>query len=627
MDIFRLAVAFAVAALSMVFGMVANMSQLQGSARLVVHCALAASAVAVFLLAGLPILRSAVAALRERRIVIEQLFLLGIAGAFVASVQSTITGYGHVYYEVVAILVAVYTLGKLVGARRRSAAIEAARSLGSQFDVCERLRDDGQTETVRARDIVAGDRLIVRAGGAIPVDGIVLEGVGFVRETALTGEPFPVVKRPGDAVLAGCYSVDGVFVARSTVTGNARRLDDLIERVRIAQDRPSDLQHEADRIVAWFLPAVLAVSAATFVFWAWRDGWVVGLFNALAVVIVACPCSMGLATPVGIWSALGALASRGLIPKDSNLVERLATVDTAVFDKTGTLGEEELERVDFVCAPGEDRQGLLSAVASLEASSNHPVARAFRVAGAEPAKSSSAPGAGIEGSVRGSIFRVGNQGVIPVGQEASARALVDELKCDSSHVIYVVRDGEVAGVAALREKLRDSAREAIAEILEMGLRCEVMTGDRAEAAALHGLPDVRAGLTPIAKAELVAALKSEGRRVLFVGDGINDAPAMAESDVAFAVAGGSALARESSAAEISDLRVVPFAVKRCREAVRVIRGNLVFSACYNAVGIALAAAGILHPVVAALLMLTSSFVVTWRALSGKKSAPAEADSR
>jgi len=610
---FRLAVAGLVAGQSMVLGLAVNISPPAGTVSLVLHGLLALSAVAVFLLAGLPIWHAAVAALRRGRIVLEQLFLVGIAGAFGASVHSTLTGFGHVYYEVVAILVTIYTFGKLIGEKRRSAALEAARSLGEEFDMCERLAPGGLTELVRARDITAGDRIVVRVGGAIPVDGKILEGVGFVQETALTGEPFPSVKRPGDTVLAGCFSVDGVFTVRSSVTGNARRLDALIASVRAAQERPSDLQREADRIVAWFLPSVLAISAATFAFWTWRESWIAGLFNALAVVVVACPCSMGLATPVGIWSALGALATRGIIPRDSNLVERLARTDTVVFDKTGTLGEEELERVDFVHAAGEDRPALLHGIASLEASSNHPVARAFRMAGAEPAPSSAIPGAGIEGAVDGSLLRVGNFEIVPAAEQAAARSLAAGLKGASSHLVYVVRNSRIAGVALLREKLRDSAQETIRDIGSLGIQCEVMTGDRAEAAAVHDLPNVRAGLTPDDKAGLVASLKAQGRRVLFVGDGINDAPAMAESDAAFSIGTGSALARDTASAGISDLQAVPFAIARCRQAVHAIRSNLIFAAAYNVIGILLAATGLLHPVAAALLMLTSSFFVTWRA--------------
>lgn len=615
----RLAVAGLIAGQSMIFGLAVSISPPTGPARWILHGVLALSAVVVFLLAGLPVLREAWAAARRGRIVIEQLFLAGIAGAFGASVHSTLTGYGHIYYEVVAILVAVYTFGKLLGEKRRRAALEAARALGLEFEMCERLDPDGRSSALPAADLVAGDRVLVRAGAAIPCDGLIEAGTAFVRETALTGEPFPVVRRPGDAVMAGSYSVDGFLTVRATVSGRERRLDGLLEKVRAAQEKPSDLQREADRLVAWFLPAVLLIAGATFAFWTWRENWVAGLFNSLAVILVACPCSMGLATPVGIWSALAALASRGIVPRDANLVERLARADTVVFDKTGTLGEEELERVDFVTAADEDRAALLADVAALEVSSNHPVARAFRQTGVPAAHAVALPGAGVEGVVRGRVLRVGNFSVVPDQEREAAGTLAGELRGGDggSHRVYVVVDGRLSGVALLRERLRPSAGAVLDELGALGLDCEVLTGDRAEAAAVHGLPNVRAGLSPDDKAARVAELHAAGKRVLFVGDGVNDAPAMAEADVSLAMGSGSALARESATAELSsvDLTAVTFAIERCRRTLGAIRGNLRFAAAYNVIGMSLAATGILHPVAAALLMLVSSFSVTWRALS------------
>jgi Cu2+-exporting ATPase/Cu+-exporting ATPase len=613
----RLAIAALVAGQSMIFSLAVNLSPPDPSSRWVIHGVLAASAVAVFLLAGLPILREAWDAARHGRIVIDQLFLAGIAAAFGVSVHSTLTGYGSIYYEVVAILVAISMFGKLVGERRRQAALEAAKALGREFETCERLTCCGSTETVNASTIEAGDRLVVRAGSPVPADGIVLEGTAFVRETALTGEPFPVVKRTGDRVFAGGYSLDGMLTIEATVAGNERRLDGILDTVREAQSRPSRLQREADSLVAWFLPSVLTVSAATFAFWTWRESWIVGVFNGLAVVLVACPCSMGLATPVGIWSALAALAKRGIVPRDGDLVEKLSQVDTVVFDKTGTLGEEELERVDFVEAPGIDRQRLLNAVARLEASSTHPVARAFRMAGAMPVPVNLLVGAGLEGVVDGVSYRIGNQSLLSTSQQPLADSLASTLKGEAAHLVYIIADGSIAGIAALREKLREGALTTLEELGRLGLLCEIMTGDRPEAAAAHGLPNVHAGLAPADKTRLVKNLESSGRRVLFVGDGVNDAPAMSEASAALAIGSGSALARETATGEVasSDLSAVPFAVARCRKAVQAIHTNIRIAAFYNIIGISLAACGIIHPVLAAVLMLVSSFTVTWRALA------------
>lgn len=601
----------------MIFSLAVNLSPPDSSSRLVIHCVLGASSVLVFLLAGLPILREAWEAALRGRIVIDQLFLAGIAAAFGISVHSTLTGYGSIYYEVVAILVAISMFGKLVGKRRRQAALEAAKALGREFETCERLTCGGGTETVNASSIEAGDRLLVRPGAPVPADAIVLEGTAFVCETALTGEPFPVVKRPGDTVLAGGYSLDGVLTIEASSAGNDRRLDGILAIVRDAQARPSRLQREADRLVTWFLPTVLAVSTATFAFWTWKESWVVGVFNSLAVVLVACPCSMGLATPVGIWSALATLAKRGIVPRDGDLVEKLSRIDTVVFDKTGTLGEEELERVDFIEAPGINRSALLKAVARLEASSTHPVARAFRMPGIEPVPVTLLAGAGLEGAVDDTSYRVGNQSLLPADQRQFAENLESSLKGEAAHLVYIVSNGALVGIAALREKLRKGAKSTLEELAQLGIRCEIMTGDRPEAAAAHGLPNVHAGLAPADKTRLVRDLEATGRKVLFVGDGVNDAPAMSEATAALAIGSGSALARETATGELasSDLSAVPFAITRCRQAVDAIHTNIRIAACYNIVGISLAAFGIIHPVLAAVLMLVSSFTVTWRALA------------
>jgi heavy metal translocating P-type ATPase len=595
-----MAFAALVAGQSMILGLAVNLSPPAPAVRTTLHAALAASAVVAFLLVGLPLARTALGAAARGRIVFEQLFLVGILGAFGASVVSSLTGAGHVYYEVVAILLAIYTFGRVIGDRRRAAALDSARALGEEFDTCERVEADGSIASVAVREIRADDIVLVPAGAGVPIDGEVVEGEAFVNEAALTGEPFPVSKRAGDPVLAGSHSVDGALRVRATVAGDARRLDATLARVRAAQAQPSHLEREADRIVAWFLPTVLAVAAGTFWFWTARAGWTTGLFNALAVVLVACPCSMGLATPIGVWSALADLARRGLVANTSDLVERLAAVRLAVFDKTGTLSDGQLEIEDCACVPDVDRGTLLAEIAAVEAASGHPIARAFRRhASALRAENVRViPGVGIEGSVNGALLRIGRDASLP---PSSLQALL------------VLRDGVPVATITLRERLRDSAREVISELETMGVECAVLTGDREESAAAHGLANVHAGLSPVEKAELLRALAGR-HRALFVGDGVNDGPALAEAHASLSLADGSGVARDVAMGEVRDLRAIPFALARCRAAVDAIRRNLLFAATYNLVGISLAAAGVLHPVAAALLMLASSFTVSWSAL-------------
>ncbi|HVE15217.1 MAG TPA: heavy metal translocating P-type ATPase [Chthoniobacterales bacterium] len=586
----------------MIFSLAVNLSPPDGYARMILHTALAVSAMVVFLLVGLPLWHAAMGAARRGRITFEQLFLAGIFGAFAASVQSSLTGTGHVYYEIVSILLAIYTFGRILGERRRHAAMDAARAFGQEFDLAERVSADGGIVSLPVREIRAVDIIHVAAGGGIPIDGIVIEGKALVNEATLTGEPAPVARHPGDFVLAGSRSLDAPLRLRATVAGVDRQIDGLLARVRAAQQNPSHLEREADRIVAWFLSAVFGIAALTFTFWTIHSGWTVGLFNALAVVLVACPCSMGLATPIGIWSAIADLARHGLIAGSSDLIERLGSIEAAVFDKTGTLSGDELELVEFQCEPGVDRELLLAEVAAVEAASQHPIARAFRrqASGTIAEDVSVLPGQGIAGRVNGAILQIGNASLL-------GRAPTE----DGSSFTYVLRNGALAGTARLREHLRDHAAEVIAGLEEAGIPCAVFTGDRLEAASALGLGQVRAGLSPLEKA---THLQDLSHRALFVGDGINDAAAMAEAHASLTLVTGSGVAREIAMGELRDLRAIPFAVARSRAAVKAIRQNLIFAAAYNFVGIGLAASGVLHPVAAALLMLASSFTVSYRAL-------------
>lgn len=618
----RLGMAGLLAAQAMIFSLAVNLSPVTGHAHLIIHGALALSALGVFLLAGLPILRESWQAARRGRIVFEQFFLAGILGAFAASVHSSISGEGHVYYEVVAVLVAIYTFGTLLARQRRNALRQSIEKLGAAFDLCERLTDGGRRETVRIDDIIPGDHVLVGAGGGIPVDGTVADGVALVSEAALTGEPYPVVKRPGDTVLAGSRVEDSTLRLAATSRGRSRRLDALLRSVDEARRNPGHLQREADRLVGWFLPAVLSVAVLTTIGWTLHSGWVTGIFNGLAVLLIACPCAMGLATPVAIWAALAALAKRGLFARGGEAVETLATIDTAVFDKTGTLSESDARLVDFVTAPGTDRAPLLREIAAVQTGSNHPIARAFRTApaGHTPLLAREIEvlsGAGIAGRLPdGTALQIGNERLLTADDHPAALRDLLATGPGPGHEIFIRRNGRLVGLAVLRESLRDSARDALAALQHLGVRTIVMTGDREENAARFGFDECLAGLAPDDKLAEVKKLAAAGHKVLFIGDGINDAPAMAAAATSIALAGGSELPRETAAVELNgqDLRTIPQSIALCRATVRAIRRNIAFAACYNIIGISLAAAGLLHPIAAALIMLVSSLTVTWRVL-------------
>ncbi|MFZ4693823.1 MAG: heavy metal translocating P-type ATPase [Verrucomicrobiia bacterium] len=624
-DWMRLALAVVVAMQSMVLGLAINLSPPFGKARPILHGLLAALALLVFFLAGLPLLREAWARAREGRASIEQFFLVGIVGAFAASVHSSLTGQGATYYEVVAVLVAIHTLGSLLGERRRAEALSSAGALRREFDTCTVFH--GETEArVPTPSVKPGDRVLVRPGEGVPVDGRVTKGSALVRETPLTGEAFPVARREGDRVLAGSHVLDQAIVIEATAAGNARGLDALLASVEQARLRPSALQREADRITAWFLPVVLAVAAITFVGWSLSGGWVKGLFNGLAVLVVACPCAMGLATPIGVWNALAALASRGLAAAGGNFIEKLAGVDVVVFDKTGTLSEEELRLVDFRVLPGVDRTRLKARVAALQSGSAHPMARAFRewaaTGAAAEGKVETIPGTGIRGAVseegRSFLVELGNEGLLSAKDRAAFVPIRAERGAGApwSHELFVKVDRQPAAVALLRESLRESAMEAFADLDRMGLRVVVMTGDRPESVRGLAVGEIHASLSPMDKERLMETMRAEGCHALYVGDGINDSPAIGQAHASVALASGSALAREAADAQLcsDNLAAVPAAIAICRATVRGVRANLHLALAYNLVGIVLAAGGILHPVVASLLMMVSSLTVTGRAL-------------
>ncbi|MBU6402374.1 MAG: cation-translocating P-type ATPase, partial [Verrucomicrobia bacterium] len=625
---FKIGVGAVIAGQAMLLGLAVNLAAPTGSTRLLLHAALILSALAVFAILGVPLWRAALDSLGRRQITIELLFLAGVVGAFGASLHSTLTGFGAVYYEVVAILLTVYTVGKTLGARSRARALAESRKLQDAFDACRILRSDGSVVTRRAVEVKPGDRIQVFAGEAIPIDGRVVRGAAFIRETPLTGEPFPVVRRDGDEVFAGSYSEDGELVIEATTRGNQRRLDGLLAMVTTARDVPSAIQAEADRLVRWFLPLVLVVALGTFGFWTVRQGFTVGLFNALAVLLVACPCAMGLATPVGLWNGLASLAARGLVPRHGDLIDRLAAVTHVVFDKTGTLSEERLSLIDLASADNAMRRHeLLDLLHAVQARSSHPVARAFVGDAARSVPPSlevrsvkTVPARGLEAWVQSADgrelhLRIGRRELMSdLTTEAPLLAGLRHTPADN--LVYVEVDDRLEAVAAVRERLRDSTPAAMAAVEALGVTVTVMTGDQATRARQLGLAPVRGDLTPTQKAQAVETLQCAGARVGFVGDGVNDAVALGVATVGIALDHGAGLATAQADAVLygGDLRVVPWAVALCRQVRASIRANLLFAAAYNTIGVVLAASGCLHPVVAALLMVLSSAVVSWRAL-------------
>ena len=621
----RVGLSLALAGQSMVFGLGYNNALSAGEAPAMgsagywlLHGALIASTLGVVALLGGPLLRQTFAALRGGRITVEALFVLSAAGAFAGSLISTLRGEGSVYYEVVAIVLSVYAIGKQISAVQRGKVGRAVAAFRKAFDEATVERQSGP-ERVPVEELTTRDRVLVRPGEAIPVDGRILEGTGYVRETALTGEPGPVRKESGGRLRAGTWSLDGNFRVLPETTTD-RKIDRILAALETARQRPSRLQEEADRLMRFFVPVVTAVAAATFFGWllAAASPWD-ALFNAMAVLLVACPCALGLALPTGVWAGLFYLSQRGLVGRNGHLLDVLAQAEVVVFDKTGTLSGFTMEAdSSFLTPDGTDRENLVASMAAMARQSHHPVSTAIaaRCKGGEIVEEGEVvPGRGLRGRVDGHALVFGEpellraEGIVP-------QTPAQKVTRDGTKWIQVGFDGSFAGSLGLREKLHAEAEGVVEGLRQLGCTVRILSGDPEPARAAIGGAAVEGSMSPEAKASAVEELNREGKRCLFIGDGINDLLAMEAAEAAIAVEAGTELTTAFADGILLNDRiaVLPHAVRRARHLRKGLQGNLRFALVYNLFGMALAAGGVLHPVVAALLMVASSVLVSARAM-------------
>lgn len=626
----RVGVAAVLAAQTTALGLAINLTPPSGPAKLVLQSIVLVATLIVLALLGGPLF---VAAFRQASLGVlstDALFLLGIVGALVASIRSMIRGEGPIYFEVVSAISLVHALNKIFGARRRATALDATKAWTDRLKTCRRIGENGRFEAVGIDSIAAGDVVEIWPGEWIAIDGEIVEGEAFVRESHLTGEALSVVRKAGDRVWAGTACEDAVLRIRALSPGTQRRVDRLIESVERARLSPTTLQGQADRLARVFAPIVIAVSLGTFAVWSIRASWDVALFHAMSVLLVACPCALGLATPIAIWTALGKFAERGLVVEDGAFVERLASVDDVVLDKTGTLTEPEFAPVDFATI-SFDRARLSSWVAAVEARGAHPIARGLAKTLAnrtdvadevEVLDHRLVAGKGVAATIRevktGATFsiEIGREEGSRPEDEPARRDLFSRLRVrEACQIIFVTIDGRLRGIAALRESARATAADCLDQLRALGLSVTIMTGDSKARAIAAGFETAEAGLSPEEKRSRVLSRRSRGLRTLFVGDGINDAPALAAAHASIALAGGAEIAVEAASAALygGDLSAVPWAIALARRTVRVVRSSIFLAAGYNVLGMTLAALGLLHPVAASLLMAASSLLTAWRA--------------
>jgi P-type Cu+ transporter len=606
----------------------------------------------VVLWAGWPFFVRGWQSVAHRSLNMFSLIALGTGAAYLYSLVATLApgifpegfrgpdGTVAVYFEAAAVITVLVLLGQVLELRAREqtgGAIRALLNLAPR--TARRLRENGEDEEITLADVQVGDRLRVRPGDDVPVDGAVLEGRSAVDESMVTGESMPVEKEAGDRVIGGTVNGTGALVMRADKVGSDTMLSQIVAMVSEAQRSRALIQRLADTVAGYFVPAVIGVAILAFIAWAiWGPSPALsyGLVAAVSVVIIACPCALGLATPMSIMVGVGKGASAGVLIKSAEALERMEKVDTLVVDKTGTLTEGKPRVVAVVPAAGLTEAGILPLAASLERSSEHPLAAAILAAARErgvaiedPAEFASVTGKGVTGTVGGRQVALGNARLMQdLGIALGALAgRADELRRDGGTALFLAVDGKPGGIIAVADPIKQTTPDALAALRAIGIRVIMLTGDNrttAEAVARKlGIQEVEADVLPEDKLRIVQRLGAEGRVVAMAGDGVNDSPALAAADVGIAMGTGTDVAMESAGVTLvkGDLAGIARAERLSRAVMRNIRQNLFFAFVYNAAGVPIAA-GVLYPflgillspVVAALAMALSSVSVIGNAL-------------
>jgi Cu+-exporting ATPase len=579
------------------------------------------------------------------------LISLGTGSASVYSVVATVTpqvfpdsfismGRVAVYFEAAAVIISLTLLGQLLELKARSQTSAAIKSLlGLAPKTARRIAADGSEEDIPLANVHVGDKLRVRPGEKVPVDGVVVEGSSALDESMLTGEPLPVTKRVGDKLIGATLNTSGALVMQSEHVGSATVLSQIVQMVAMAQRSRAPMQRMADAVAGYFVYGVVAAALLTFFGWGLfgpEPSWVYGLINAVAVLIIACPCALGLATPMSIMVATGRGATHGVLFRDAAAIENLRKVDTLIVDKTGTLTEGRPSFEQAIGANGFDADEVLRLAASLDQGSEHPLAAAIVTAAREkqlvldkPEQFDSASGIGVRGTVAGKALALGNTALMEqlAVDVAPMAAQAEALRAQGASVMHLAVDAKLAGILAVSDPVKATTAEALATLRKAGIRVVMATGDGLTTARAVGqrlgIEEVHGEVKPADKLKLVEKLQSEGRVVAMAGDGINDAPALARADVGIAMGTGTDVAMNSAQLTLvkGDLRGIATATALSVATVANMKQNLAFAFVYNALGIPLAAGllypftgWLLSPMIAALAMSLSSASVIGNAL-------------
>ncbi|WP_278294226.1 copper-translocating P-type ATPase [Caloranaerobacter azorensis] len=563
----------------------------------------------------------------------DVLVALGTSAAYFYSLYNLISGVKEYYFEASAVIITLILLGKMLEAIAKGRTSEAIKKLMNLQAKTARVIRDGKELDIPVEQVVVGDIVVVRPGEKIPVDGIVIEGNSSVDESMLTGESIPVDKKEGDEVIGATINKHGTFKFKATKIGRDTVLSQIIKLVEEAQGSKAPIQRLADKVAGIFVPTVIGIAILTFAIWYFVEGdFTNALINAVAVLVIACPCALGLATPTAIMVGTGKGAENGILIKGGEYLERAHQIDTLIFDKTGTITKGEPEVTDIISF-NKSKEDILKFAAIAEKASEHPLGQAIVKKGEEsgikltdPEKFNAIPGHGIFAVIEGKEVYLGNRKLMK-DKNINIEDIEDEivnLESQGKTAMILSINGRVEGIIAVADTVKEHSREAIKQLKSMGIEVYMITGDNertANAIAREvGIENVIAEVLPEHKAQEVEKLKAQGKKVGMVGDGINDAPALVKADIGFAIGTGTDVAIE--AADITlmkgDLRDIVLAIRLSRRTMRTIKQNLFWAFFYNSIGIPLAALGFLNPMIAGAAMAFSSVSVVSNSLRLKR---------
>jgi Cu+-exporting ATPase len=609
----KLGIAILLSGLTMYLSLGANLGSPQGTARTIIHATLIVVCAGVMLGLGWPIFRSGWLDLISGKITLEHAFLIGILGSFGASLYSSVTDEGAIYYEVVVILTAIYLFGRNI----------TERQIRRQTDMAHAIPGLGKTATVPSGEttievpiaqLVAGQLVVIHEGGTIPIDGVIQHGRAYIERQAHTGETYPVPADAGTEVMAGSVVLDGTITIKATTDGDNREIDRLLASLNTCTTSATKAETLAAKLLSIFVPVVLSIALVTGILWTLaghpREGWL----NALTVTVVACPCALGVAIPLTIRRGRMELGMLGIVPMQADFIDRLAETDMLAFDKTGTLSHPTLELASFEIQP-DAPPNLLDQIIAIQKRSSHPVARPFwKLEGTTHASPvheiqiKNLPGRGIEASFKllneNHTLRIGNRHLL-------ADLSIPNPDRSQDRTLYVIANGRIAAIARLEESARTTSIATLKQLQTNGYDLAILTGDST-------VPDdyrspalqVLVGLSSADKAAWIMA-QNTARRILYIGDGLNDCEGFQNAHASIALTSGNSAAQSTAQALLlhDDFSVIPTALSKIRELRKSLNRILRFSLCFNTLGISLAAAGILHPVLAAALMFASSIFV------------------